>query len=319
MIVKVLKVLVGTLLASSVVFAASNKPIVGVGQFESSFSGYDTRNIQTAIETALSKTGKFTLMERGRMDQLLAEQSLSVEGMVGDGASAYGGFAGVDYLIYGRVTQLGLEAKNLLIMSECEAKFGLDIRVVDVTTGEIRLSENISEKDGVNTADSESDPCRGITISAFDNLTANASRNLAEKLTQSLFPVKIAKVSGDQVYLNYGAGFLDSGEVLKVVTLGEGFEDPDTGEILGAEEELVGLVRVKTLKPSFSIAEIIMQNAPLSAGDVANRISKKAQKNMSKFVKNCSKAQKKAAKACKKEGSKCDKAEAAAESACVLE
>ena len=101
---------------ASVSYAQSNKPIIGVGTFESSFSDYDSRNIQTAIETALSKTGKFTLIERGRLDQLLAEQNLSIQGLVDGGASDFGGFGGVDYLLYGRVTQLGLESKNLLIM-----------------------------------------------------------------------------------------------------------------------------------------------------------------------------------------------------------
>ena len=43
-------------LSSALAIAQSNKPIVAVGTFESSFSNYDTRNIQTAIETALSKT-----------------------------------------------------------------------------------------------------------------------------------------------------------------------------------------------------------------------------------------------------------------------
>ncbi|EGG30189.1 hypothetical protein IMCC3088_892 [Aequoribacter fuscus] len=301
-----------------VVFSQGNKPIVAVGTFDSSFRDYDTRNIQTAIETALSKTGKFMLMERGRLDQLLTEQNMSMEGLVDGGAQSLGGFGGVDYLIYGRVTQLGLEAKNLLIMSECRAKLGLDVRVVDVMTGEIRLSENITKEDGVNTSDSESNPCRGIGIEAFDNLSAAASRGLAESLTQNLFPVKIAKASDDEVYLNYGEGFLKKDEILKVVTLGEGFVDPDTGEVLGAEEELIGLVKVYSLKPNFSKARIIMQNAPMSAGDVANRLTKNEQKNMDKFIKNCQKARKDENKRCKKEGSKCDAAIEKREQACTL-
>ena len=303
---------------ASLVLAQGNKPIVAVGTFDSSFQDYDTRNIQTAIETALSKTGKFMLMERGRLDQLLTEQNMSMEGLVEGGAQSLGGFGGVDYLIYGRVTQLGLEAKNLLIISECRAKLGLDVRVVDVTTGEIRLSENITKEDGVNTSDSESNPCRGIGIEAFDTLSAAASRGLAESLTQNLFPVKIAKASDDEVYLNYGEGFLKKDEILKVVTLGEGFVDPDTGEVLGAEEELIGLVKVYSLKSSFSKARIIMQNAPMSAGDVANRLTKGEQKNTSRFIKNCQKAQKNEARRCRKEGSKCDAAMEKREKACTL-
>lgn len=303
---------------TSLANAQSNKPIIGVGTFESSFTDYDSRNIQTAVETALSKTGKFTLIERGRLDQILAEQNLSIQGLVEGGASSFGGFGGVDYLLYGRVTQLGLESKNLLIMSACEAKFGLDVRVVDVTTAEIRLSENITDDDQVNTSDSESNPCRGIGISAFDNLTAEVSRKIAEKLTQTLFPVKIARVSGDQVYLNYGSGFLKDGELLKIVTLGEGFVDPDTGEVLGADEELIGVVEVTQTKAKFSIGKIRLQTSELSAGDVANRMDKSDRKKLDKKLKSCNKAIKSEAKSCKKEGSRCDKAIAKREKSCSL-
>lgn len=303
---------------ASVSYAQSNKPIIGVGTFESSFSDYDSRNIQTAIETALSKTGKFTLIERGRLDQLLAEQNLSIQGLVDSGASEFGGFGGVDYLLYGRVTQLGLESKNLLIMSACEAKFGLDVRVVDVATAEIRLSENITDDDQVNTSDSESNPCRGIGISAFDNLAAKVSRKIAEKLTQTLFPVKIARVTGDQVYLNYGAGFLKNGELLKIVTLGEGFIDPDTGEVLGADEELIGVVEVTETKAKFSIGKIRLQTSGLSVGDVANRLGKSEIKSLDRKLKSCNRAMSSEQKACKKEGSRCDKAIAKREDACAL-
>ena len=304
-------------LMSGLVVADSNKPIVAVGTFESSFNDYDTRNIQTAIETALLKTQKFSIFERGRLDQLLKEQGMAAAGLVG-GSGQIGGFEGVDYLIYGRVTQLGLESQNLLIMSACEAKLGIDIRVVDVKTGEIRLSETLQQDDQVNTADSNSDPCRGITISAFDNLTASTARELAEKLTQSLFPVKLAKVSDGEVYLNYGEGFLDNGEVLKVVSLGEGFEDPDTGEIIGAEEELRAVIKVTKLRPKFSIAQIVLQNGSLSVGDVANRLSKKAQKNADKMIKSCQKSMASMEKTCKKSGDKCDKAIEKKNVACTL-
>ena len=303
---------------ANISYAQSNKPIIGVGTFESSFNDYDSRNIQTAIETALSKTGKFTLIERGRLDQLLAEQNLSIQGLVDGGASDFGGFGGVDYLLYGRVTQLGLESKNLLIMSACEAKFGLDVRVVDVATAEIRLSENITDDDQVNTSDSESNPCRGIGISAFDNLAAKVSRKIAATLTQTLFPVKIARVSGDEVYLNYGAGFLKDGELLKIVTLGEGFVDPDTGEVLGADEELIGVVEVTQTKAKFSVGKIRLQTSDLSVGDVANRLDKSDRKSLDRKLKSCNRAMSSEQRACRKEGSRCDKAITKREGACAL-
>ena len=106
-------------------------------------------------------------------------------------------------------------------------------------------------------------------------MAAKVARKLAEKLTQSLYPVNLATVSSEEVYLNYGEGFLKNGEILKVVALDESFDDPDTGEIIGAEEELTAVVKVTKLRPKFSIAKILIQTGSLSSGDVVNRLFNK--------------------------------------------
>jgi hypothetical protein len=141
---------------------------------------------------------------------------------------------------------------------------------------------------------------------------------VAASLTQTLFPVKVANSKNGKVYLNYGSNFLKKNEILKIVSLGEGFEDPDTGEILGAEEELIGLVKIYELKSKFSKANIIYESAPISNGDVANRLSKKEQKKIGTFVKKCEKSKKAQTKSCKKAGKKCDRAEEKAIKACTL-
>ena len=298
--------------------ADSNKPVIGVGTIESSFYEYDARNIQTAIETALSKTGKFTLIERGRLDELLAEQNLSLQGLVDGNIEGLGGFGGVDYLLYGRVTQLSLEADNKFLYAECDARFGLDIRVVDVASGEIRISENTTMKDSVNTSDAQANPCRGIGISAFDGLTDKTARTVAANLTQKLFPVKIAKVDGNTVYLNYGEEFLGRGELLRIVSLGEGFVDPDTGEVLGAEEEVIGFIKVSKTKAKFSMAEVIFQTDELSVGDVAQRLNKDERRRLEDHLKDCERAQRTEEKTCRKEGDRCDRAMEEREMACSM-
>ena len=301
-----------------VAVADANKPVIGVGAIESAFYDYDARNIQTAIETALSKTGKFTLIERSRIDELLAEQNLSLQGLVDGNISGLGGFGGVDYLLYGRFTQLSLEADNKFLYAECDARFGLDIRVVDVASGEIRISDNTTLKDSVNTSDAQDNPCRGIGIAAFDGLTARTARTVAANLTQTLFPVKIAKVDDMSVYLNYGEEFLGRGEFLRIVSLGEGFVDPDTGERLGAEEEVIGFVKVSKTKAKFSIAEIVFQNQDFSVGDVAQRLGKDERKRLENQIRDCDRAQRAEEKACRKSDDRCDKAMDEREEACAL-
>jgi curli biogenesis system outer membrane secretion channel CsgG len=300
-------------LASSAV--AQNKPIVAVSNIESSFRDYDTSNIQTAIETAIVQSGKYSLMERGRLDELLAEQGKSASGLVA-GSGELGGFDGIDYLIYGSVTNVSLSAKNLLLVQQCEARFAIDIRVVDVQSGEIRLTKSVSESDDVATSQNNQDPCRGVTFASLSGLADDAARDIIEAMSQALFPVKIAKVSDDLVYLNYGEGFLRNGELLKIASLGEGFLDPDTGEVLGAEETLIAIVQVEDLRAKYSIANIILQNGDLNIGDVANRLDSDDSKKLQKAVVKCNQDSTKANKACDRDSSSCERYRTAAEVSC---
>jgi len=294
---------------------AQNKPIVAVSSFESSFEDYDTTNIQTAIETAIVQSGKYTLMERGRLDELLSEQGKSASGLVA-GSGEIGGFEGIDYLIYGRVTNVGLSAKNMLLLQQCEASFAIDIRVVDIQSGEIRLTKNVSASDDVATAGAEENPCKGVTFASLSGLADSAAREIVEAMSQALFPVKLARVSEDEVYLNYGEGFLGKGELLKVTSMGEGFLDPDTGEMLGAEETLIAIVQVESLRAKYSIASIILQNGDLNVGDVANRLDNADSKKLQKAVVKCNKDTTKAKKACDKSSKSCEKYREAAEQSC---
>ena len=254
-------------------------------------------------------------MERGRLDELLSEQGKSASGLIA-GSGAVGGFDGVDYLIYGRVTNVGLSAQNMLLLQQCQASFAIDIRVVDVQSGEIRLTKNVSETDTVATAGADENPCRGITFASLSGLADDAAREIVETISQVLFPVKLAKVSEDEVYLNYGEGFLEKGEMLKIASMGEGFLDPDTGEILGAEETLIAIVQVETLRAKYSVASIILQTDDLSVGDVANRLDKNDAKKLQKAVVKCNKDTTKAKKACDKGSKSCDKSKAKAELSC---
>jgi curli biogenesis system outer membrane secretion channel CsgG len=305
------------LLTGFVPTATANKPIVAVGDIESSFSNYDTSNIKSAIETSLSQSGKYTLMERGRLDQLLAEQGMAAQGLT-SGAGSMGGFDGIDYLIYGRVTQVGLESQNLFVMTQCKANFGIDIRVSDVRSGEIRLTHSVNVEDDVATGGKDDNPCVGVTFDSLTDLSLNAASQIVEALSQNLFPVKIARATQDEVYLNYGEGFLNKGELLKIAILGEGFVDPDTGEVLGAEETIVAIVQVKDVRSKFSIADIIMSNEKLKVGDVANRLSSKDNKRLSKGLKACTKARQKAKTNCDKGKKSCAKDTTKARDACDL-
>ena len=56
------------------IFSQSNKPVIAVGEITSAVGGFNTLSIQLALENALQKTNKYTMMERTRLDALLQEE-----------------------------------------------------------------------------------------------------------------------------------------------------------------------------------------------------------------------------------------------------
>ena len=188
------------------------------------------------VSNCLEKTQKQQIYndERTRLCTL-QERGLSMSGVT-DGRADISGFSGVDYLVYGSVSNIS-ERTNALIAFSCDASLSMNVRVVDVNSGEIRLSESVFVEKNLQTVfDENVDPCGGITLSNINIMGEDTSDDIANKLTTAIFPIKVARVSKGQVYLNYGSGSLQPGQPLTIKEIGEGFLDPDTGEVLGAEK-----------------------------------------------------------------------------------
>jgi hypothetical protein len=276
-------------LISGNIFA--NKPVVGIGEITSSVGGNPT-SFQTMLETAISQTNKFELMERSRMDDILGEQALSAGGLT-EGDGQIGGLSGVDYLVYGSITKLGTKSDAVALGGIAaggqKAEMSVDIRVVDKSTGSIRISKTVQKQaksgggfamEGLAVGGEEADP-----LGEVQRLTANA---VAALLAMEIFPIKVINVSKGQAYVNYGPPSIAKGMYLKVVELGEGFMDPDTGEMLGQDETYIGSIKITDVKSKFSIGTIL--DGDIQKGAIASKMDKKKGKSAEKkYKKKCKK------------------------------
>lgn len=178
-----------------------NRPRVGVPPFSVTtsggiFGGGNDVNALAAdqMTTLLDQSDRFRVIERAQLQKLIDEQNL--EGIVKPGELAKPGqVRGVDYLLLGKVTNLrvkretkgnefglaqvggsvvnlgGADVKNnqVDITTEC----GVDIRLVDPTTGEL-MTSNFSEFKRTDSASS-----MGLSI-----LGANAQSSADVQLTE---------------------------------------------------------------------------------------------------------------------------------------
>jgi hypothetical protein len=289
-----------TVLPGAASVAQSTKPVIGIAEITTEIDAFNTMSIQLALENAFIKTNKFTTIERTRLATLMQEQGLTLAGIT-NGTAQLGGFSGVDYLVIGSVTNITVEAKNLLIVLNCDATLSMNIRVVDTMTGEIRISENLTTTATVGTV-AEGDPCSGISLSSINVIGEEGADGIANKMTMAIFPIKVARITDvGEVYLNYGEGTLSRGSVLSLKTLGAGVVDPDTGEVLGTEETTNGIVVINDVRPAFSIGSLVTSTAPVSVGDIAYPVQET--RSSQRAIRACVSAQEKKVDACNKDPS----------------
>jgi curli biogenesis system outer membrane secretion channel CsgG len=122
------------------------------GNYWSYFQGFDMGwGMSEMLATELVKTGKFRVVERQKIEDVIHEQDFGQSGRVAAGTEAkLGNVLGARFLIYGAVTELNLQEKGGsgsisihgvgLGGATSKGSVTIDLRVVDSTTGEIVAS-----------------------------------------------------------------------------------------------------------------------------------------------------------------------------------
>lgn len=246
---------------------AVDKPNIAVGQFSPGKAPSKlAEDFAAMLSTSLTKTRKFDVIERGRLKDIVKEQGLSnFSGLINDGVK-FGGISGVRYLVYGEITHFGKNGESFSIaglgFTKGDLVFGVDLRVVDAQSGRTVIAESVTRATRTE-VNFDFDIFRSSSGSSavIGDLVRETSTDAANLVTTTIYPMKVAAVQSDgQVIINYGEGTLQRGMLLDVFSTGVGFKDPDTGEVLGSEEDLVATVRVVETHAKYSKANVISRH-----------------------------------------------------------
>lgn len=269
--------------SSQHVWAASLKKVVAVSRFDNKTSWSGQWNLDDGmadqLTDALVQSGKFVVLERETIRDVLAEQDLAASGRAQKSRSARTAkLTSAQILIKGAITEFELNSKGsgtgvgfggIRIGGEKkEAHVGLIIRLIDTTTGEVLDSHRVEGKakaggfklgvdlGGIDfgTKSFKKTPLGKATQIAIDN----AVEFIVSKLKDLPFQGRVIKVKGGEVYISAGErNGATVGDIFTVYSEGEELIDPDTGELLGTEEEEIGAVKIYQVKEKFSKAKII--------------------------------------------------------------
>ena len=223
------------------------------------------------VEELLTQGRRFGILDRKRPEVYEAEKQIIVSGYVNVAERArLGKVMGADYLVYGSIDRVAIENESRVIRAtgeRIERAYGdtkVRFTVLAVATRQVKWSSAI-------TLDRRLPPGLAPEVAAQALLDEVASR-LVDELTENIYPPRVTEVIGPgQFVVNRGGNTVEAGSIFEIFALGDWLLDPDTGERLDRLETSVGIARVVSVKPKYSVAELISGAAELSRGMVLRR------------------------------------------------
>tara|TARA_B000000475_G_scaffold203814_1_gene166060 strand:+ start:220 stop:1131 length:912 start_codon:yes stop_codon:yes gene_type:complete len=255
---------------------SQNLPIIAITKITSSvdssswldYKNSKSQNFETMLETQLVKTKRFQIIERNRINEILSEQILQGEFSQNDTQMKVGA---VDYIVYGSITKFGSKKKKIqtsgISVTKLISVFGVDLKVVDVLTGEIVKSEtvDISLETGSGT-NTDSYGISDVLADPLSDIQRSAAKTSAALIAESIFPIKLISWQDELknccAYINYGDAILTNGDILLAKQKGSSIIDPDTGIALGSIETTLSKLEVIEVLPNFSKAKVIDGKKP---------------------------------------------------------
>lgn len=212
------------------------------------------------INVGITDLGRFEVIERARLSDIMKEQALGQTGAIDEATAAkVGELTGVELVIVGSITSYTVVYRESSDgKGSYKADMTLGVRFVDASTGEIKKAKEISAGSG---------------DAAYEKAEAEAQGKAVRKIIQEirfLYPLQasVARVDGKFVYLTLGANMgLKEGMRFRTVNEGKEILDPNTGAVLGTEKEETGVIKIVSVDESFSKAQVLKEKGDIGVGD----------------------------------------------------
>ncbi len=268
--------------------------------YSASTSGVPVNGIEAIVIDSLSQTGRFRLVERTELSNVLGEQDLAASGRIAKPSGAKTGkVLGAEYLVQVVITDYesktsgsdkgigGLFANKVPLLGGVKVgsstgRVGLNVRLIDAETSEITFTKQIEavikeSSLGFGGVGWGSDFALGGFMSSYSKtpigqaVIAGINQGVFELIKQvGARPAEgsVVKADSSQIYTNLGQDAVAVGDRLRVLKKGEELIDPETGISLGGTTTVIGEIEVSQVQEKFSIAR------PISLSETPGRGAK---------------------------------------------
>jgi TolB-like protein len=224
------------------------------------------------ITTAITQTNKFAVLDRQHIQEYLHEQGVLFLTAPIEEQARIGQALGADYMLVGTITEANLrikhstsEAAEGVNFKEYRADFAFDYRVIVASSRQVKFSDSVRlrlETNDVKQLVTKWEPPDLDYRELVDNLVAKAAAEVINKLSDRLYPPRIASIEADgKVIIDQGGDRLVTGTLLDVFKADKQIADADTNEIIGSTEMLVATIRIDKVAPVLSYCSVVSGDA----------------------------------------------------------
>ena len=255
--------------------------------------------IEAIVTDTMNRSGRFRLVERSALGDVLGEQDLATSGRISKpSGAATGKVLGAELLMQVVITDyesntsgtkggVGGFLRRVPVvggvgMKSGKGRVGLNFRLIDATTSEVLYTkqvESIIKESGLflSGAGWNSDAVMGGFLSSYAKtpigqaVIAGINKGVYDVVKEiGTRPAEgtVIKAEGKRVWLNIGDDGVDIGDRLSLMAKGEELVDPETGISLGSSDTKVGDIEVIEVSEKFSIAQSVSVAKTPKRGDI---------------------------------------------------
>lgn len=269
----------------------------GAGDVTLSGQQVPVNGIEAIIMDTMARTGRFSLVERKILGDVLGEQDLG-DRVSQPSAAQVGQVLGAQYLLQGVVTDyedktssvgggaLGAFTRMPAIggigIKNSEGRVGMNFRLVDSQTSEViytKQVESIIREGGLLLGGGgfgggaalggffgsySKTPIGQAVIAAVNKGVFDLAKVVGARPAEG----SVVKAESGRIWLNVGQGAVAVGDRVELLRKGEALIDPETGISLGTEDTFIGQATISQVQEKFSIASVD-GSAQMRRGDKA--------------------------------------------------
>jgi len=172
-------------------------------------------SVSASLEAYLTQTRKFAMIDRRYTDTTNRELSrVNSRNAPIEETVKVGMRVGADYIVLAALKEFSAQQNQQQrvtgrVVTRMSAPVSIDVRVIDIATGQIKFAQTYNNPGRLNSNTSLSDYANDI------------GTDIGQVINMAIYPIAVVGSSGDQVTLNQGGDTVQVGRIYRLVSLGK--------------------------------------------------------------------------------------------------